>query len=102
MAKGGDANNGLHRRPTATPYRVSTITAVGNVGAHINLPRFFAEVPINDTDVGDEGGTTCCYVYAELAMEWRGVQMPAAKAAAAIETVKETVKAKLGRSKKKI
>ena len=78
MAKGEDAD-GLPR-PMATPYRVSTITAVGSVGVHINLQKFFECVPIEESGEGCKG--RACYVYAELAMEWRGTQTTAAKAAA--------------------
>jgi TATA-box binding protein (TBP) (component of TFIID and TFIIIB) len=70
--------------PQATPYRVSTITAVGNVGVQVDLARFFAAVPVvaDDGDDDCEGCEEGRYAYAELATKWRGLQTAASKAAA--------------------
>lgn len=66
----------------ATPYRVSTITAVGSVGVQIDLARFFDVVPIV-ADNADVNGSGLHYTYAELGMAWRGQQTRVAKVAAA-------------------
>ena len=60
--------------PQPTPYRISTITAVGCVSTSVDLSRFFAEVPIAD---GAPGIT-----YVESRNVWRGVRPVTAIASA--------------------
>jgi TATA-box binding protein (TBP) (component of TFIID and TFIIIB) len=77
--------------PVPTPYRVSTITAVGSVSVCVDLPSFYAGLPLLDP----QDGTSTGYTYVEMAeptsreLLWRGVQSPAAIAAAARRAAKQ-------------
>lgn len=51
------------------PYRVSTITCIGTIGAHVNLPLFFERLKVTEGVDAEEQG----FVWAEMRNMYRGV-----------------------------